>query len=92
MNLVDDIADGRIVHVRNRIPFESFVDVLFLLLFEKGVGDVMVQFLIAVIDDELFEAVGRQVLEAINIQQTQYSPLAVLLHLRNVTKYHLHNF
>ena len=43
---------------------------------------MLVQFFIAVVDDKLLKAVGRQVLEAINVQQAEHSPFAVLFHLQ----------
>lgn len=85
-NLIEQVANGRIVDERRRAPLEAFLDVVLLLLFERDLVDVLVQLFVAVIDDELLEAVRWQVLEAVHVEDGEDAPLAV--HLRLITLQH----
>ena len=81
-NLFDKFADGQVVGERNGGPFESLLDVFLLLLFERRFQDHLLDLFVTIIDDELFQSVGGQVLEAVNVQKAQNAPLAMLLHLK----------
>ena len=81
-NLFDQIADGHIVEIGDRCPLEPFLDVLVLFLFQGQFDEHLLQFLVAKVDDELLETVVLQNFEAVNVQQTQHFPLAVLFDLK----------
>ena len=57
------------------------MQVFLLFLLDDHLGHEMMQFLVAVIDDELVETVDRQIFKSVNVQYAENAPLAVLLDL-----------
>lgn len=55
MLLLNEVTDDLVVEVRNRLPLDALLEVLFLLRLESQLNEQLLQLLVAVVDAELFK-------------------------------------
>lgn len=55
MLLLNEVTDDLVVEVRDRLPLDSLLEVLFLLRLESQLNEQLLQLLVAVVDAELFK-------------------------------------
>ena len=84
--MLNKSADDSIIEVVNMFPFDPFQNVLFLLGLQCQLNKHLLQFLVAVIYDELLKAVVIEDLKAVDVQNSHNFLLPITLCLHNATK------
>jgi len=69
----DQITYDFVVEIFDWSPLNSFLDVFFLFCLESQFNEILLKFLIDIVDTELFESIILENFESENIQNSNYS-------------------